>query len=229
MPKRLFTRRSLLGRNPRRPVRPGLRPGIFLLIFTLLLSSFIFWADSKVRPLVSQLAVAKVHILASQMVNDAVTDYIAVQGLQYSDLIHFEKDWEGNIAALKTDMSRVNTLKSNVIHNVNTRLTAMKTTEIRIPLGNVVSGELLAGRGPGIPIRLVPYGVVNAAFQNSFTSAGINQTRHQIMMDITVDIGVLLPGSTTETAVTVQVSVAETVIVGRVPDSYVNFNDGEIF
>jgi sporulation protein YunB len=193
--------------------------------FFLLAGLLLLWADAKVRPLVGQMAVARVHILASQMINSTVSDYISAEDLQYGDLVYFEKDAEGGIAALKTDMAKINAFKSAILRDVNVKLSEMKSAEIYIPLGNAINGELLSGRGPQIPIRLVPYGVVEAAFNNAFTAAGINQTRHQIIMTVTVNIGVLLPGSVTETAVTVQVNIAETVIVGRVPETYANLGD----
>jgi sporulation protein YunB len=222
----MSVRRFLLAHRPlRRPVRRGRRVLFCALAAVLLAGLLLLWADAKVRPLVAQMAVARVHILASQMINNTVSEYVSAENLQYCDLVHFEKDAEGNITALKTDMAEVNAFKSAVLRDINIKLTDMKAAEIRIPLGNAINGELLSGRGPEIPIRLVPYGVVEAAFDNEFTAAGINQTRHQIVMSITVNIGVLLPGSATETAVTVQVNIAETVIVGRVPDTYANLSN----
>ena len=228
MPRRLVRRPLFRKRLPRRSNRRSKRPVFVLLSVVVLIVLILVWADGKVRPMVGQLAVARVHVLASQMINDAISETVISQGIRYSDLIYFEKDSNGNITALKTDMAQINALKSNVIRSVNARLTDMKTTDIRIPLGSALNAELLSGRGPRIPIHLAPYAVADASFENSFTTAGINQTRHQILMDITVNIGVLLPGSSTATEVTVQVCVAETVIVGRVPDSYAHL-DPDVF
>jgi len=89
----------------------------------------------------------------------------------------------------------------------------------------LINSDLFSGRGPKIPIKIVPLGTVSTSFSNQFTAAGINQTRHQIMMDIVVDISILLPGYQTGTQVTTQVTIAETVIVGAVPDSYFQMQD----
>lgn len=217
-------------RRPPRMIRSRARRLLAcLLVLFVLFGALVLWADAKVRPLVGQIAKSKVHMLATQMINDAVSEYIAAQGLQYGDFIYFEKDVSGRITALKTDMSKVNAFKSSVLSSINNRLGTLSTTEISIPLGNIINGELFSGRGPGIPVRLVPYGVVNATFHNSFIEAGINQTRHQILMDVSVNIGVLLPGNTWETTVHVQVAIAETLIVGTVPDTYTQFGNAEIF
>lgn len=228
MPGHVSRRPMLMRRKPRRTPHRRRRTLLYTVLLLVGFLMFLLWADAKVRPLVGQMAKSKVHILATQMINDSVADYISGQNLQYGDMVHFEKDLEGNITALKTDMSKINAYKAAIVTNVNTRLESMKKADISIPLGNVLNGELLSGRGPEIPIRLVPYGVVDATFHNSFVSAGINQTRHQIMLDVTVDIGVLLPGSSTDTTVASQVTIAETVIVGLVPESYTHFNNGEI-
>jgi len=195
---------------------------VVILVFILI------WTDNMVGPMVSEYARSQVHKLASQIINDAVSDYVSSHGIQYSDLIRFEKDSDGNIAAMIPDMSQINALKSSIIRTVNAKLTDMQTTVIRIPLGSALDGELLSGRGPRIPIRLAPYGSADISMLYPFTSAGINQTRYQIIMNVTVDIGVLLPGSTAKEPVSVQICVAETVIVGRVPDSYTHFDDSEL-
>jgi len=126
-------------------------------------------------------------------------------------------------------MIGVNRLKTEIVEDVLESLSQINHSELAIPLGNLTGADILSGRGPKVPIRIVPLGVVEANFSNEFVSAGINQTRHQIMMEIHVDVSVLFPGYSAEKKVTTQICVAETVIVGNVPDSYLNFEDSGIF
>ena len=91
-------------------------------------------------------------------------------------------------------------------------------------IGNLILPELFSGRGPGIPLMVLSISTSDASFRNAFTSAGINQTRHRIILDVDVHVSILLPGLTTYTKVSNEISVAETVIVGGVPDTYTYFS-----
>ncbi len=208
------------------------QPLRYLLMAALVFVAFwvtIFWVESHLRPIVEQMATARVNYLASKAVNTAISTRLSEEDVSYGDLVIFEKDYLGGITALKTDMIKINRLKADIINHVLDALQKIGPTELGVPLGNVINGELFSGRGPLIPVRIVPLGTASADFHNVFSSAGINQTRHQIMLEVTVDISVLLPGYAAATEVLVQVVVAETIIVGGVPDSYTHFEDGEEF
>ncbi|MDR1158275.1 MAG: sporulation protein YunB [Oscillospiraceae bacterium] len=211
---------------PALPRRRALR--LAALGLAVLVALFV-WAEAKIRPYTAQMALSRVHTLATGEINRAVDDIISAENLQYGDLIYFEKDVTGQITALKTDMVKINRLKAAVTQRVLDRLRSTDTEELSIPLGNIINGDLLSGRGPSIPVRIVPVGMVDSGFLSSFTSAGINQTRHQIIMRIDVTIGVLLPGVQEETHVEAQVNIAETILVGSVPESYLQFGSDEIF
>ena len=94
-------------------------------------------------------------------------------------------------------------------------------------MGTLAGSPLLAGRGPLIRVRMQSVGSSSAHFENAFTSAGINQTKHQIYLVVDVYVSILLPGFSTVTKVSSTYTVAETVIVGSVPDNYTYFSNGE--
>ena len=100
----------------------------------------------------------------------------------------------------------------------------MSTTTLSIPIGTLTGSSLLAGRGPTVKVKMQSVGSTTASFRNTFSSAGINQTRHQILLDVTVSVSILLPGFRTSTKVSNEISVAETVIVGSVPENYTYFS-----
>jgi len=181
------------------------------------------------RPQVERLAGARVHNLAAQAINQAVAESIARMEIMYDDLIHFEKDDTGRITALKTDMVMANRVKNNIHAATLEKIQGLSSTSVKIPLGNLTEVDVFVGRGPGIPVKIVPIGIVDVTFSNQFTSEGINQTRHQIMMNIETDIGVLLPGFSTSQQVSIQVCIAETIIVGAVPDAYAELNRNPVF
>ena len=100
----------------------------------------------------------------------------------------------------------------------------MTSSDLSIPLGTLTGSNLLAGRGPHIRVRTQSVGTATARFDNQFSSSGINQTRHRIILDVDVHVSILLPGLTTYTKVSNEISVAETVIVGGVPETYTYFS-----
>ncbi|MCL2082051.1 MAG: sporulation protein YunB [Oscillospiraceae bacterium] len=188
----------------------------------ILLVAGVIWLSMYFRPALLQMAAVRVDNLAVRAINNAINSRVIDEKIEYENLIVFEKDIYGQITALKTDMMAINRLKTGVSSDVLEELMSIEAYQLAIPLGNLARGELFSGRGPRIPVKIVPLGVVHTDFSNAFITAGINQTRHQVMINIAVDIDILLPGRSTERRVETQVCVAETVIVGSVPDSYLN-------
>jgi len=142
--------------------------------------------------------------------------------LRYDDLVILEKDNNGHITALKTDMAGINRFRTEISRAVAERMGTLPVPELRIPVGSILGGEALTGRGPGIPFRVVLVGVAGTDFVNDFTSAGINQTRHRIMLTVTCTLSALLPGGPADIIVSEQAIIAETVLIGVVPDTYLN-------
>ena len=205
--------------------RKGRVPVLALLAAAVFAGTFLI-VNARLRPLVGQLAVSRASYLATRAINDAVSETISGSALQYDDLVLFEKDIDGRITALKTNMLKINRLKSGISNRVIEKISGMEPSRLSVPLGNILEGELFAGRGPRIPVRIVPVGTVNTELLNSFSEAGINQTRHEIILKVSVSIGVLMPGSTSETAASSQITIAETIIVGTVPGTVASF-DGQ--
>jgi sporulation protein YunB len=135
-------------------------------------------------------------------------------------MVYFEKDLDGRITALKTNMSEVNRLKTDILKVINDEILALDTSDIGIPLGSLFLPELLSGKGPAIPVHILSIRNSDAAFSSNFQQAGINQTLHQLTMELSVDVAVLVLAKTESFTVTTEVVVAETVIVGDVPQTY---------
>ena len=79
---------------------------------------------------------------------------------------------------------------------------------------------LLAGAGPGIAVQILPVGSVQAAFSTDFTTAGINQTRHRISLVLTANVQIVIPTGAKNVQASTQMAMAESIIVGQVPDSF---------
>ncbi len=208
------------------PVRRRRLRRIFLLVLLglLLLAAVL---HVRVNPLVQELAQAKITDAASGVINRAVNQQIQQGDIQYENLVTLQRDNEGNITALTTNMREMNRLKTELLTLLDDEIYSIEDDAISIPVGNLTGIQLLGGRGPEIPVKIVAVSSSDANFQGEFLDAGINQTIHRIMMDVSLELIILLPSGTITDRVTTEVCVAETVLLGPVPNSYAYLAPGE--
>lgn len=193
-----------------------LRFGILCLIAALGLMIFRVRYHDTIRTL----AQTQVKNATSDLINDAIDRQIETGNIQYDRIVYFEKDLDGRITALKTNISEVNRLKTDILNIINDEILALDTSDLGIPLGSLFLPEFLAGTGPEIPVNILSIRNSESTFESYFTEAGINQTLQQLTMHVSVDVSVLVLGKTESFTVTSQVVVAETIIVGQVPDTF---------
>ena len=174
----------------------------------------------RYRDVIRTLSETQVRNSTSDLINDAIDRQIETGNIQYDRIVYFEKDLDGRITALKTNMSEVNRLKTDILNIINDEILALDTSDIGIPLGSLFFPEFLSGRGPTIPVTIISIRNSDAAFESRFTEAGINQTLQQLTMTVSVDVAILVLGGTELFTVSSQVVVAETIIVGQVPDTF---------
>lgn len=192
----------------------------FLLAAFLTVSLGFLMLRSRYRDVIRDLAETQVKNTTSDLTNDAIAKQIDEGIIQYDRIVYFEKDLDGRITALKTNMSEVNRLKTDILNLINDEILALDTSDIGIPLGSLFLPELFSGKGPSIPVRILSIRNSDASFASSFSQAGINQTLHQVTMIVSVDVAVLVLGQTSSFTVNSEVVVAETVIVGDVPSTF---------
>lgn len=199
----------------------GKRRWKLLLVLILALG---FWAflslRSRLWPVVLSLARTQVTNTASDLINDAILEQIMEGQIQYDRIVYFEKDLNGRITALKTNMAEVNRLKTETLNIINDEIMAEDTDHLGVALGSLILPEFFSGKGPCIPVRILTIRNSDAGFQSEFTEAGINQTLQKLRMDVLIDVTILVLGQTETFTVSSQMVVAETIIVGDVPATY---------
>lgn len=193
---------------------------LVLLALVLTLLCF-FLLRSRYRDVIRELAETRVRNSTSDLTNEAIAHQISEGTIQYDRIVYFEKDLNGRITALKTNIGEVNRLKTDILNIINRKILSLDTSDIGIPLGSLVLPELLSGKGPAIPVHILSIRNSEASFSSHFEQAGINQTLHQLIMEVSVDVAVLVLGETESFTVRSEVVVAETVIVGDVPDTFI--------
>ena len=192
---------------------------LIVIVLFLLLVAF-FMLRSKYRLVIEDLAQTQVKNTTSDLTNDAIAKQIASRDIRYDRIVFFEKDLDGRITALKTNMSEVNRLKTDILNIINDEILALDHSDIGIPLGSLFFPEILSGKGPAIPVNILSIRNSDANFVSHFSQAGINQTLHRLNMEVSIDVAVLVLGQTSSFTMNSEVVVAETVIVGDVPQTY---------
>ena len=169
-------------------------------IFTLLLALTVA-VVLHMKPVVVDLATARTSNAVNRIVVAAVNDAVDSGRIDYEQLVDFDKDAEGHVTALRSNMAAFNRLQASIADDILQRMAEVSSTDLASPIGTLTGSPLLAGRGPCLRVRMQSVGTATARFDNQFSSAGINQTRHRIILDVDVHVSILLPGLTTYTKV----------------------------
>ncbi len=191
--------------------------GAALILLAALLGSL----NARLRPVLLEVALSK----TSNCITAAIDGAVAEQALEYGDLVTLERGENGDILALTSNMARANLLRAELLEAALTALEDLESEDIQIPWGVISGWDILSVLGSGVTVRVVYTGTASAEFENTFTEAGINQTRHQIFFALEADVLILLPGRQVHSTVTTQVCVAETVLVGEVPDTFLSLEN----
>lgn len=208
-----FYRTNVRSKNRKRRV-------ILILCVCIILGIYMLF-NIVLMPVMKTAAVNKAKIVAVNTINNAVGTVLRQDNISYEKLISFDKDENGYITAVESDTMQINLLKYDITREVVKELGEVGKSEIGIPLGTIVGGQMFTGRGPLIRIRFQPVGNVNSEITSTFSSAGINQTRQQILLDVKADITVMTSSYMVSTDVTSNFIIADSVIVGNVPNSFV--------
>jgi sporulation protein YunB len=195
---------------------------VLIVILSIVAAFGVFLFRRRYQQVILHLAETQVKNATSDLINDAIDKQIEIGNIHYDRIVYFEKDLDGRITALKTNMSEVNRLKTDILNLINDEILAVDTAELGVPVGSLILPELFSGKGPGIPVQILAIRNSDASFHSNFSEAGINQTLQQITMEVSIDVSVLVLGKTDSFTVSSQVVVAETIIVGDVPNTFLH-------
>ncbi len=193
-----------------------------LLLLLLLLALFLL-IDRNFRPLVFSLAEARSASMASQVLSGALAEAIE-DGVTYEDLMNVKMDQSGQVALLSANTMAMNRLATRAGDAALRRLNNMSSERVTVPLGAVLGTTLFSGSGPGVPVSIVPIGSIFTDFATEFEACGINQTRHKVYLQVTANIRIVIPTGAKTTQVSANMLVAESIIVGRVPEGFVGYD-----
>ena len=217
-------------RRPRRPVYldlhlPPMRRATRWALIVLCLLLFFGWVAVRsvmyLRELSCDMVLSDAVDLMTLCVNDTINRTLAGRDYGYDYFVTIDRDESGAVTAIKANMARINALSSELLSDI-VEAADKGELSLSIPLGNILGSSLLLGKGPDIPVDITLLTSSRVDFKNELSAAGINQTKHEMKLDVVVDIDVVLPWRTVSTQVVTEILIAETVIVAEVPQTYLN-------
>ncbi|BED91901.1 MAG: sporulation protein YunB [Candidatus Improbicoccus pseudotrichonymphae] len=196
-----------------------------LIIFLIVLIGVLFILDLKIRPVIKDATADRARAVAIYAINNAVNKELCKSDIKYNDIIHIERTENNTITGIVTDIQKINSLKANISTEILKEISILGMRKTEIPLGALLGIEFFSGSGPIIPIKIFILGNVTTDFESEFTEAGINQTKHRIYVNVKVNINAITPGYPTAVSVKTNITIAETIIVGSVPNVYATSSD----
>ena len=226
--------RRIFRRRPRRRYaepapafagRPRRNRGISILFLLVALLLFLAAASLYLKDVSTAIAVSDASDAVTVSINNAIADIMRDGDYSADYFVTFEKSEAGEITAISSNMARINALSAKILDRI-VGATDTHILTVNIPVGNLTGVSLLMGRGPKVPVKIITMTSSRVEFNNSIVTAGINQTKHQINLEVIVDIDILVPWGTESTQVITEVLIADTIVVGRVPDTYLSMESG---
>ncbi len=196
----------------------------WMVIVLLLLTAAFLVLENNLSQVILDMAYADAYALAVKVINSAVAD-VMNSGVTYDDLIKVHLNDKGQVTMLQANTIEMNGLATRTALQAQEKLQDAKNQIINIPLGAAFGINFLAGSGPSIPVKILPVGAVSTQFVTEFESAGINQTRHKIFLSAKTTVRLVIPTGSKQVDLNSSISIAESIIVGDVPDSFVDVND----
>ncbi len=198
------------------------RAAIRALAVAFILLGVILGVNRRIRPVLQRNAVLQAKILFTKVLNQAITEQLQDGDHAYDTMVRLGKAQDGQIVSVELDAPRLNVIQAQLTERAIQQLQGMENNVYTVPLGTLLRPEYCSGKGFRLKFRLEPIGYVTTKILSSFTEAGINQTRHELKFQITVPMAIAMTGYRTDTEIGMDFMLADTLIVGKVPQYYTN-------
>ncbi len=184
---------------------------IFVLIFCFM--------EFRFKPTILSLAEIQARWKATEAIHNSVLENIT-NNIRYTDMVKIETNSEGEVVYIQANIVLINKIASKAVLDAQSALEDLESERLAIPLGQITGSRLLATYGPKISFRVFPVGTVKLNVKDEFQDAGINQTRHKIYLEVISDMRIVIPFIDSTSQVKTDVAIADTIIVGPVPEHY---------
>lgn len=200
-------------------------PKIIMVIIAIfvLINSILYFFDKNILPAVLSIGEEKLKREATTIINETALD-IYSKDFNYNDMIVTEKDNEGNITMLRADTVKLNYLSSKLVLASNDKISELEAIGLKVPLGYMTKNLVFYNLGPKINVKMTQIGNITSSYESVFESAGINQTRHKIYLNVNMKMKMIVPLNSRDVEISSQIPIAETIIVGKIPNTAIELN-----
>ena len=200
---------------------------IYLLIVAIFVTGLYTYnmINRNIRPTILAMCEIQAKKIATQAINDAVKGKIKGD-VKYKDLLFVKEDSEGKVTMVQANTGLMNNIASDVALEVQEKIRQIPGGTIKIPIGNALNSQIMSG--PKLKLDLEPHGSVTVDFGTDFLESGINQTIHRVYLTIITDVKMVFPLVSDTVTVKANIPIAETIIVGDVPESFINIPDKDL-
>ena len=193
-----------------------------IIIFALVIVAITIFCVKVVNPIILMYVDGQVTSISAKAINSAISEVINYNS--YDEFIKISRNEQGEIVLIEANSMEINKLAKKLITATQNRLELISSQGVRVPLGTFTGIPLFIGRGPYVRLNMAPIGTITSSFESKFDTMGINTTRHRIYIDVNISLNVAMPVKSKVYKSTHQVLFCENVIVGKVPNTYLNSN-----
>lgn len=192
-------------------------------VFLLVTVGIFVFLEFRIKSVRDELSTLEANSVASSALTAGLDKALEDYELNYDDIVSFTYDSQGNIKSLSTDIIALNTLGNEIGTNTDKYINDMGIYEISLPLTSLLGGQLFSGMGPDVSFYVTMRGLTSTWFENRFEAAGVNQTRHQIFLNVRIRTNIVFSGNVSVVEYNSEICIAESVIVGVTPSTFANF------
>jgi sporulation protein YunB len=207
-----------MNRNTRQKTDSFITAFCITSIITLSVILFLQFENKHIEPYIKQICQTSGKQEVTRIITNCIDEVMLKESDLHNDLINISTDGENNVKSIQTNTIKINAIENEIIRQINNDFSDSKKTTFKLPVGNVTPFYSFAGKGFNIKLRLMPLSNIETEIKSDFISAGINQTKHRLTLLIKGDTIMLMPTYKEKTTVEVEYLLAETVIIGEVPD-----------
>ena len=191
---------------------------VILIVIFIFLTLFLYYIK-LVNPIIKDYSKAKVNALTEELLNEAVSNVVNTT-LNYDKIVNISYTNNGNISYINANQYIINVITREVVNNAQQLMQKIGSKGIGIPIGTFTGISIFVGRGPDLKLEMLPIAIVGSKFNSKFTNMGINNTLHQLYLDVTTRVELILPIKKQVIEVTQSVLLCEGIIIGEVPEVY---------
>ena len=192
--------------------------------FIIILVALLSFVQIQIQPIIHTIASQKAHLEVIHIINEAVDEQMG-QGIGYRQLVNVVTNEDGTVSYIQPDTLKITRLTTAIAADIEMQINDLEEQGIDFPIGLLTGYVLLSDKGPNFHVDIKPTGDVAVDISDEFTEAGINQTKHRVVLNVSAELGILIPFSADLVQVTNSFPLAESIIVGPIPDTYLNFDN----